>query len=171
MPVTVDMEIPSTTLKVLNDLQDTNDLLREEVSRELVSIAGLFTSQITEYPPETAGNNPPPPYYSRGVGYIRRGNVINPVSEQFGDNVSFRRLVNSEKEVSVLVSLRPSYSKWLVGSTQQAWFHARNGWKTIRQVLRGLDIDADETTNAAVPATQNIRMAVNSAMSKLKKYS
>lgn len=164
----IDVDIQSKG--VLQDLSSIQDEINNAIYAESQNIGSAFTDNITDYPPETSGNQPPTPYYARGVGYVRSANVIRPASEKFGDNV-FYRVTKARDEILIHFRLAPSYSKWLVGSgEQQAWFHALHGWKTIRTVLKGLNIDADETTNTTVPITGNMRQAVANAMSRLSKY-
>lgn len=164
----IDIDVPSK--QVFSDLRATQRDMEQAVQEESVSIANLFVGGITDYPPEGSGNQPPPPYYSRGTGYIRRGGSISPTSERFGENVVYK-ITSSITEVVIRFTLKASYSNWLVGSFDQARVHALHGWKTIRTVLKGLNIDADETTSATVPATSGIRRAVNKATARLRKYS
>lgn len=166
----IDIETSRNSQQVLSDLANTSKDIMRAVERESFIIATTFNSDITDYPAETDGNQPPTPYYSRGTGYIRGGGRIDPMSEQFGDSVH-HKITSNPKEVTIRFKLVASYSKWLVGSRDQAWFHARNGWKTIRTVLKGLNIDADEFTNSTVPATGRMRQAVTGATSRLRRYS
>lgn len=92
-----------------------------------------------EYPPETAGNQPPPPYYQRGVGMIGRGG--NPTrgkaSEDLKNQWTFSVDV-SETEAEGVVINNASYSARVQDELLQTTFHARHDWPTMQDILRGL---------------------------------
>lgn len=165
----IDIKVDSRGKQVLRDLDKLTNDIKEVVEKESMNIAVTFNREITDYPPPTDGNQPPTPYYARGRGYVR-SNGVHPLSEQFGENVT-HKIRSTPTEVEIEFNLKPSYSNWLVGSIDQAKVHARNGWKTIRMVLRGLNIDADETTNSNVPATLGMRNAIKLVSAKFSKYS
>lgn len=154
---------------ILQDLSSINDDLANVIYNESQSIGSTFTREITDYPPETEGNQPPTPYYSRGIGYVRGGGTVDPLSEDFKTGVT-HRVTRTANEIIIHFRLNPSYSNWLVGSAQQARFHALHGWKTIRTVLKGLNIDADENSDTTIPMTNNMRQAVAAIMERLSKY-
>lgn len=128
--------------KSKTSISDTILLTNEEALRD-------FTIEITTYPPLTAGNEPPPPYWSRGIGRIHSDGRVDPVSEQFGgpagnefswDIISFE----DEAGVTSVAQTNVSYAPWVVSTEQQMWFHDRNGWSNIKQTLDFLGISGDE---------------------------
>ena len=165
----IDIKLDPKGKQALKDLDKLTNDIKRTVEVESMHIATTFTKVITDYPPPTRGNQPPTPFYDRGRGYVR-GNTIFPLSEQFGENVT-TKIRATVKEVEIEFNLKPSYSNWLVGTFEQAQVHARHGWKTIGAVLRGIGINADETTSSNVPATGRMRTAIAKLSAKFVKYS
>ena len=89
----------------------------------------LDTEGLRNYPPETAANMPPTPYYIRGRGtqYASR-NAAD--SERLGSQWSIKR-----RGYSTHIGNRASYAKWVHGQ-QQARAMSRIGWKQLRKTAK-----------------------------------
>ena len=102
---------------------------------------------LEKYPPETAGNHPPPPYYSRGVGMIGRGGNITAGKESEQLYASWRWSVDrGETTVEGLLENSASYSELVHGEDLQTTFHERNGWPIATHVVRQVSGDTQTST-------------------------
>ena len=81
-------------------------------------------SEVTPYPPETEANQPPTPYYDRGVGMVT-GTSAHRTSE----DMLHKWMVHDTSPI--LLENTASYSGWLSGLHQVAWAGAR-GWKVAK---------------------------------------
>ena len=90
-----------------------------------------------DYPPTTAGNFPPPPYYERGVGmYDRYGNLRQDrLSENLGAQWDYEVRVTPEEVDGVVVNTA-TYSGYVQDEDEQAWFHKLHNWSTMQDILR-----------------------------------
>ena len=91
----------------------------------------LDTEGLRKYPPETAANRPPEPYYIRGRGtqYKSRNDGR---SEQYGT-----RWTKTETDYySLKIGNTASYAKYLTDEKEQARRMARIGWRKIKDVQR-----------------------------------
>ena len=90
--------------------------------------AVIDTLGLKSYPPATAANQPPVPYYIRGRGtetrFGNRGNSEN-LGKQF--NVSY------EKTYTILGN-RASYAPYVIGE-EQAWWMTIIGWRQLGSVV------------------------------------
>ena len=87
---------------------------------ELLNVRG-----VRNYPPTTAANLPPVPYYIRGVG--TQGALYNDnSSEQYG-----ARFTIETREATTIIGNTASYAKYLAGATSQARVMAKIGWKKL----------------------------------------
>jgi len=118
----------------IDKLQKSLDRFGNEIRAEM-SEAGkaaaneiLNTEGLRAYPPETAANRPPTPYYIRGRGtQTKTGNKFN--SERYGTLWS----VKPFGRLGTLIGNRAKYARFL-GGTQQARAMAAKGWKKLSDV-------------------------------------
>ena len=94
----------------------------EEAGKEVVWSKGLST-----YPPKTAANRPPVPYYERGVGMVFKDH-IEENSEKYGTQFYVKR-----EGYGARIGNRASYAKYLGGDDQLAWAK-RVGWRKLIDV-------------------------------------
>ena len=120
-------------LEGLDELQAKFEKFPTQVARNL-SQAGheagtevLDTKGLRRYPPATAANKPPTPYYIRGRGtQYASGNRGG--SERLGTQFYIKRIgYNTE------IGNPASYAKWVVGE-QQASAMAPKGWRKLFDV-------------------------------------
>jgi len=105
----------------------------EEAAAEILDTQGL-----RRYPPMTAANAAPTPYYVRGRGtQLKNRNLNN--SERYGTQWTV-----TNQPYTTTVSNRASYAPYLAGS-RQALAMARIGWRKLhdvaaekRDVIRGI---------------------------------
>jgi len=90
----------------------------------------LETEGLRRYPPATAANQPPAPYYQRGSGTIYASGRSSGTSENYGKkwNVQASRY-NTE------ISNSASYAPYLAGE-QQAKHMQRLGWRKLIDVAK-----------------------------------
>jgi hypothetical protein len=106
-----------------------------EIARTL-SLAGheagneiLDTQGVRQYPPATAANQPPTPYYIRGRGMqYKRGNDGR--SERYGTQFYVKR-----EGAYTTIGNRASYAKYLAGR-EQARRMAAIGWRKLVDVAK-----------------------------------
>ena len=89
----------------------------------------LDTEGLRRYPPATEANQPPTPYYIRGVGMQYNGGNDGS-SERYGS----RWKVASEPTKTTITNAA-SYSGYL-GGEQQAGHMAAKGWRKITDVIK-----------------------------------
>lgn len=85
-----------------------------------------------QYPPESAANNPPAPYYQRGMGTVTSSGSIRRTSE----NLS-KRWRTDAKATGVDIENTASYAQFVHGR-RQARFHGRRGWRKLKPTARRL---------------------------------
>jgi hypothetical protein len=89
----------------------------------------LNTEGLKKYPPATAANAPPTPYYIRGRGtQTAHGNRGN--SERLGTQWHVKRELS---EYTTEIGNRASYAKWVHGE-EQAHFMKPKGWRKLTEV-------------------------------------
>ncbi len=94
----------------------------EEAGKNIIKTKGLFF-----YPPETAANHPPLPFYERGVGmHTKRG--ISAKSENYG-----KQFYIETHGFIAEIGNRAKYAKWL-GGDEQARAMAKIGWRKLWDV-------------------------------------
>jgi hypothetical protein len=97
----------------------------EESAKEIIETQGL-----QKYPPMTAANQPPAPYYVRGKGtQTKRGNLGN--SERFGT-----QFYVEAKPWATKIGNNASYARYLTDEKDQARAMQRIGWKKLIDVAR-----------------------------------
>ena len=89
---------------------------------------------LREYPPRTAANQPPTPYYERGRG-VKYASYLKPTSENLGKQW-YRKVEGS----SIRIGNRASYAKWVHGDEQAAHMgkgaRIPKGWKKLTDVAK-----------------------------------
>ncbi len=95
--------------------------------KEAASKVILPTEGLKKYPPSTAANAPPTPYYIRGRGtqYASRNNMS---SERLGTQF-YVKSANYQTEIGN----RASYAKYVVGEEQAHWM-GPIGWRKLKDV-------------------------------------
>ncbi len=93
----------------------------------------LDTEGIRSYPPETAANRPPTPYYIRGRGtQLKRGNLGN--SERYGS-----QWTEDVQPYEARANNTASYAEALGGEAgEQAEFASGYGWKKVFSTLKAM---------------------------------
>lgn len=111
----------------LKNYQDKIDLYLGQAGDESAKLV-LRQPGLKKYPPATAANKPPFPYYIRGRGtQTKTRNLGN--SEKYGT-----RFYTAVKGREVTVGNSASYAKWLAGDTQAAHM-GRIGWRKLSDVV------------------------------------
>lgn len=111
------------------------EIFEREVPRDLEgatqATANAIVDEMQEYPPETEANQPPPPYYERGVG-IHLVNKILRTSQQMDTrwSVDVRR---SEGLIEAHIRNSATYSSYAHGlpGEEQASFHTMREWPPL----------------------------------------
>ena len=91
------------------------------------------TRGLQKYPPSTAANQPPTPYYIRGRGTMT-SHGLRATSERLGTQWYTKR-TGYGLEHTTEIGNRASYAKW-VHSEQQAQAMGRIGWRKIGDVAK-----------------------------------
>jgi hypothetical protein len=129
--------------EVLARIRSTN----ESIARTAVEI-------LTTYPPETAGNFPPPPYWQRGVGMINsNGNVISgQESFKYGNSQDIWKYQTRvmPTQVETRASTDIPYAPYVGDADLQAWFHRDTGWMTDKETVDFIEPQAQEMLNAEI---------------------
>lgn len=88
----------------------------------------LDTEGLKKYPPATAANQPPTPYYKRGVGTQYKSHNDGR-SEKYGSHWRVDKTAYAAK-----ISNSVSYAKYLAGD-DQAKAMGKIGWRKLREVV------------------------------------
>jgi len=101
----------------------------QAAGKESASRVILPTQGLKKYPPRTAANLPPTPYYIRGRGtqYKTKNNLK---SERLGTQWYVAKSGNFGTEIGN----RARYAKWVVGEQQSVWM-AVIGWRRLAAVV------------------------------------
>lgn len=101
--------------------------LRQGLARAGRRYAPVMLEQqgVKIYPPLTAGNAPPTPYYVRGTG-TQYASYNDNRSEQYGT-----RFTIETPDAKTVISNTASYAKYLAGEFSQARRMAGIGWKKL----------------------------------------
>lgn len=101
----------------------------DQAGREAADRVILSTEGLKNYPPATAANLPPTPYYIRGRGtQYKKGN--DQKSERLGTQFYVR-----SANASTYIGNRASYADYAVGK-KQSRVMARIGWRKLEDVAR-----------------------------------
>ncbi len=109
-----------------NELADTMHAAGEETAKELLGTTGL-----QKYPPATAANQPPPPFYIRGRGMQRSPTVNDGRSERLGT----RWVVSRWQRLGVKIVNAASYAPFVHGK-EQARNMGDKGWRKLEDVAK-----------------------------------
>lgn len=115
-------------------LQDVSTSVPRFLAEEFSDWAEGIVDVMSEYPPESEANQPPPPYYIRGTGYVGRSGKVTKRSENLFSRW-FTATDIDDEEVDVSILNLASYSAWVHGAQLQTAFHARRGWKRLTDVV------------------------------------
>ncbi len=88
------------------------------------------TEGLKKYPPLTAANAPPEPYYIRGKGTMYKSG-LKATSERLGTQFYAKKASSFSTEIGN----RASYAKYVVGD-DQAWMHTPHGWRVLSMVVK-----------------------------------
>ena len=152
--LTIDAEVrDSEFLGRLNE--GTSVFIPREMLSMLEEIMRAAIDNAKIYPPETAGNQPPPPYYVRGVGMIgRSGNLTaGKESQNLKDRWAFG-ISPSEDGATGTVFNQATYGAFEQDEDWQAIWHHQHGWSTMQDLLR---VQVDEAQRN--PAAQAVAAA------------
>ncbi len=89
----------------------------------------LKTEGLQRYPPATAANAPPEPYYIRGRGTMTKSGL-----RATSENLSKQWYVKASKSFSTEIGNRASYARYVHGE-EQARAMARIGWRKLGDVI------------------------------------
>lgn len=90
----------------------------------------LDTTGIRRYPPATAANQPPTPYYQRGVGTVYKGGTRH-TSQRYGSRWKIK-----SRGYTTVATNTATYAKYLVGDDDQAKAMAKIGWRKLGDVSK-----------------------------------
>ena len=106
-----DEEFAEAMSKLPDELVTAMEAAGKEAHAEILGTVG-----IQQYPPATAANFPPAPYYQRGKGTIYPSGRSDNRSEQYGKR--WNTVAEGYKAVSTNTA---SYAKYLVSDEEQAF--------------------------------------------------
>lgn len=145
---------------VIKALQDGRRKFLSDMRSALLDRMNAAVERLSTYPPETKGNQPPPPYWARGKGRVHANGDINPVSQQYTQSWMITDRT-SDNDVTVMAQTDVTYAPWVVGTKQQAWFHGQNGWPTVRGALQQVGLNgADELVNGEITPPQVLQQRI-----------
>ena len=123
-------------LRGLDDLKRKLRAAPEQLQRYL-SAAGneaghevIASEGLQKYPPATAANAPPTPYYIRGRGTQLKSRNLGE-SQRYGTQF----FVNAAG-LKTTIGNRASYAQWLTDENKQSHVMARIGWRKLIDVAR-----------------------------------
>jgi len=101
----------------------------KETGAEIIQTTGL-----ANYPPATAANQPPTPFYIRGRGtQTAHGNLYN--SERLGSQNTNEGFSIFSVGPKTTIGNRASYAKYVIGERQAKWM-AKIGWRKLFDVAK-----------------------------------
>lgn len=90
----------------------------------------LDTQGLRQYPPETAANRPPTPYYKRGVGMQYK-------DRNTGSSERYSTKWRTEVEAYIAKATNiASYAKYLADEAEQVFWARTYGWRILVRVAR-----------------------------------
>jgi hypothetical protein len=107
-----------------------------EIKRNMLAAAQeastkvLLSTEGIKYPPETAANLPPTPYYKRGTG-----TVTSHGTRRTSENLGKQWYVKAVGWGGAEIGNRASYARWVHGE-EQANAMAKIGWRRLVDVAR-----------------------------------
>jgi len=130
MPETIRVTVPGLEKVMANMARFPREIARyfsmagHEAGNEIIDTQGL-----RNYPPATAANLPPTPYYIRGRG-MQYANHNDGRSERYGTQFYIQR-----RGAMTTIGNRASYAEWLAGQNQ-ARRMAAIGWRKLGDVAK-----------------------------------
>lgn len=106
----------------------------------------LDTVGLRSYPPETAANRPPTPYYQRGLGTVYKSGV-SATSENYGKKWT----IEAESFITKMKNTA-SYAQDL-GGENQIWWASGYGWKKLFSTAKELTVEAVKIYEAWIEKT------------------
>jgi hypothetical protein len=125
--------VKKTKMRFARDADQEATVAVKELDRKT---AKLFVDEMAKYPPLTAGNKPPTPYWERGKGRVTAKPGYNPPSQRLTQSWVTRE----EADSAFAVYTNVTYAPYVVGDKagpkpHQASFHSDNGWRDTQEVL------------------------------------
>ena len=127
--VRIDVKGMDVLLKKMGQFGPKITAYMAQAGKEAAQRVMLPTKGLENYPPETAANKPPTPYWVRGVGMQRslQGQEYNDMtSENLG-----KQWIVTASGLNTVVGNSASYAKWVHGDDSQAKAMGRIGWKKL----------------------------------------
>ena len=125
------MGIKHNTSEILGEIKRIDDLFGvQNRKRAIMAVALKVQTDNQDYPPETAANRPPAPFYIRGRGtqLVSGGNTGK--SEQLLQRWKIRRKTADK----VQITNNASYAGFVIGEDQTG-FHRARGWPNVPDYL------------------------------------
>jgi hypothetical protein len=127
------------------DLEDALQAAGEEAANRII----LPTEGLQRYPPETAANMPPTPFYIRGRGMQRGGVRIAEYNDMRSERLGTRWIVERWEKFAVKIGNSASYA-FAVHGAEQAAFMAVKGWRMLYDVAEEKRTEITEVYQAWV---------------------
>lgn len=97
-----------------------------EAAEEVIQTEGLAS-----YPPSTAANAPPYPYYERG-----KGTWTSPGHNLYNSEILGKKWTTKATGYNTIIGNTASYAKWLHDDKHQAKAMGRIGWRKLFEVAK-----------------------------------
>ena len=95
------------------------------------AIAAEIHGKMAPYPEKTEANSPARQrWYERGYGPKRRTRDGRIVGKKTSEMLRISWAITTYGDIGAKIGSRASYSKFVHGAKDQAWFHKKNGWMT-----------------------------------------
>ncbi len=121
----------------------------DAVKAALKNAALMLAGEMAEYPPQTAANQPPVPYYIRGRGtQTASGNLGN--SEDLANKWRGAKPRISNKGFTATIGTNVSYAPFVQSDDFQARWMKDIGWQTDKQVLEENEKEVTEELSDAI---------------------
>jgi hypothetical protein len=119
-------------------LEDTKSVhIPEELESMMDEILRESILEAQDYPPETAGNQPPPPYYQRGRGMVGWSGEVISGKESHNLKASWRsEVIRDPDGVSGRIINFAGYADLVQDEDMQTVYHAAHGWRPIQSIVR-----------------------------------
>ena len=142
MPV-VSIDIKMLADEIIDSLDKVSTVvIPQETEDAFEDILQDALAELRVYPPETEANQPPPPYYIRGVGNVGWFDTVTKVSEDLRSQWK-SEVTKSKNVVTGKLKNIASYAKYVHNEQEgdalppyQARFHAKRGWPTAQAAVR-----------------------------------
>lgn len=119
--INVDMQKFLTAIKRFPTVLPKNMGAAGQEALEMI----LDTEGLRNYPPETAANRPPTPYYERGAGTHYKSGIVR-TSQNYGKHWE----TEAEGYVAKAKNTGVDYNEFL-GGENQVWWASGYGWKKL----------------------------------------